>query len=183
MLRPVTFKLITTRPTDTQLFYFSDLIDTNLRGWNDDLVKRSFLPCDVEVILDIPLCLSWPADKLIWHYTTNGIFFVCSAYHLIMDNKSNQIGCFRMDDSKFWKSIWGLEVPPRIKTLTWRICKGLLPTCSKLAKRIPSVGMTCAICDASEESDLHILFHYLFAKCMWEASRVDTLFWARPFSL
>jgi len=63
----VTFKLITTKSPDTQLFHVSDLIDTNLGGWNDDLVKRSFLPCDVEAILNIPLCLSWPADKLVWH--------------------------------------------------------------------------------------------------------------------
>ena len=101
ILRPVTFKLITTKPPDTQLFHVSDLIDTNLGGWNDDLVKRSFLPCNVEAILNIPLCLSWPADKLVWHYTTSGVFSVRSAYHLIMANKSSRIGCSRMDDNKF----------------------------------------------------------------------------------
>jgi len=64
ILRLVTFKLITTRPPDTQLFHVSDLIDTNLGDWNDDLVKRSFLPCNVEAILNIPLCLPGPRISL-----------------------------------------------------------------------------------------------------------------------
>jgi len=41
--------------------------------------------------------------------------------------------------------------------------------------------MACLICGASEESDLHILFQCSFAERMWEASGVDTFFWACPF--
>ena len=43
------------------------------------------------------------------------------------------------------------------------------------------MSMACLICDASEESDLHILFQCPFAERMWETSGVDTFFWAHPF--
>ena len=59
----------------------SKLINKEEGVWRKDLVRR-LLPIDADIILQIPLCTSWPSDRLIWHYSTSGLFFVWSAYHL-----------------------------------------------------------------------------------------------------
>ena len=66
----------------------ADLIDKDGGCWREHMVRRLFLPIDAEQILRVPLCMSWPADKLIWHYTTSMNFSVKSAYHLLRSLKS-----------------------------------------------------------------------------------------------
>ena len=66
-------------------------------------MRQIFLPIDAELILRIPLCSSWPADKLIWRYTSTGIFSVKSAYHLLRslkkrDRPSSSVGT----SNQFW---------------------------------------------------------------------------------
>ncbi|KAJ8450950.1 hypothetical protein Cgig2_032575 [Carnegiea gigantea] len=139
----------------------SDFIDGNQGCWGK---KELFLPCDVDTILGIPLCNSWPADKLIWDYKSNGLFTVRSAYHLIMKGKRDDVGCSFMDDNKFWKALWELDILPRVKIFAWRVCRDVLPTRCNLARRMAAVGMNCAIYGAMEESDIHILLECPFAQ-------------------
>ncbi|KAJ8439711.1 hypothetical protein Cgig2_009535 [Carnegiea gigantea] len=70
----------------------------------------------------------------------------------------------------FSKSIWKLDVPPRIKLFGGKVCAHALATKCNLAKRIPSVGMNCEICGALEESNLHALFLCPFAMEIWVGS-------------
>jgi len=80
--RSVTFAPYTPKPLDGSISKVSDLIDYEQGGWKEGLIRELFLQGDAETILDIPLCSSWPRDKLIWHYTSNGRFTVQSAYQL-----------------------------------------------------------------------------------------------------
>lgn len=58
-----------------------DLIDRTNGGWNEEVVRDWFLPSDMEHILSIPVCNSWPNNKLMWYYNANGEFSVKSAYY------------------------------------------------------------------------------------------------------
>ena len=69
----------------------SSVVDYAIGSWNESLVREIFLPCDVEAILSIPLCSSWPADKLIRHFSNSGEFSVRSAYNVIL-NERRQVG-------------------------------------------------------------------------------------------
>jgi len=69
------------------------------------------------------------------------------------------------DEKKFWKLIYYLDVPSRIKLFVWRACKNMLPTKISLASRLPMVvEMNCAVCKAREESDLHALHNRPFVE-------------------
>ncbi|KAJ8432657.1 hypothetical protein Cgig2_011823 [Carnegiea gigantea] len=51
-----------------------DLIDVENGCWREALVKEGFLDCDYEVILKLPLSTSWPPNRLVWHFSSKGLF-------------------------------------------------------------------------------------------------------------
>jgi hypothetical protein len=61
-----------------------DLIDKDLKCWNEPLIHSIFCHEEAKVISSIPLNSSIPPDRLIWLGTFNGVFSVKSAYHLGM---------------------------------------------------------------------------------------------------
>ncbi|KAJ8451058.1 hypothetical protein Cgig2_026867 [Carnegiea gigantea] len=126
--RPTTFKVIMPKLAHLPNLHVRDLIDFENVCWHVNLVKEYFLPLDAEMILAIPLCASWPNDKLIWHYCPDGSFSVRSAYHMIMKDKRLGGEGTSGPRQSVWKVIWDLCLPPRIKMFAWRICKGILPT-------------------------------------------------------
>ena len=42
-----------------------DIIDHDSCCWRENIVRNIFHPCEVDVILSVPLCPSWPNDKFI----------------------------------------------------------------------------------------------------------------------
>jgi len=84
----------------------ADLIEFNDGCWKEDSVRAIFKPCDVDYILNIPLCHLWPNDKITWHFTTTGEFKVRSAYHLARALKTkNNPTTSRAPGASLWKSL------------------------------------------------------------------------------
>lgn len=67
----------------------SDLIDDQTRQWRRELTYHVFVPYDAEIICSIPLSRFASIDKIVWHFSTNGLYTVKSGYRLI---KSLYIG-------------------------------------------------------------------------------------------
>ncbi|KAJ8451527.1 hypothetical protein Cgig2_018161 [Carnegiea gigantea] len=60
----------------------------------------------------LPLCTSWPSDKLIWHFVANGLFSVRSAYHLAWSLKLSSMASSSFHGTKdFWRLLWEGEFP------------------------------------------------------------------------
>ncbi|KAJ8434562.1 LOW QUALITY PROTEIN: hypothetical protein Cgig2_014393 [Carnegiea gigantea] len=78
------------------------------------MINGIFLLCDAELIIKTPLCESWPSNKLIWHYSTNGIFTVCLAYYMLIDDKLNKAASPFLRNIKHWRAIWSSNIPPYI---------------------------------------------------------------------
>ena len=55
--------------------------------WDCEKIQAAFLPYDADAILQIPLSSCSPPDKLIWHATKNGKYFVRSGYHLLLQEE------------------------------------------------------------------------------------------------
>nr|XP_023880097.1 uncharacterized protein LOC111992470 [Quercus suber] len=91
----------------------SDLIDPVKRGWNADLVARTFLSHEAASVLSIPISPRLPDDSVIWGCTTNGRFSVRSAYGVALkwlkeDSRRPEFGSCS-DNSKMkaiWKVVW-----------------------------------------------------------------------------
>ena len=59
-------------------------IDQNTKRWKANLVKKTFLPFEVDTILSIPLSYSLLDDKLIWLGNKRGVFTVRSVYYVAL---------------------------------------------------------------------------------------------------
>ncbi|CAI8587913.1 unnamed protein product [Vicia faba] len=64
----------------------SDLIDSDLRCWNQELISDCLGPVTCSHICSIPLSWSNLEDSIIWHFEKDGMFSVKSTYHLLRKN-------------------------------------------------------------------------------------------------
>ncbi|KAJ8433802.1 LOW QUALITY PROTEIN: hypothetical protein Cgig2_025965 [Carnegiea gigantea] len=161
ILRPFSFR--PSQPNNHVDIYatVAQLIDKENGGWREEMVREWFLTCDVDYILQIPHCE----------------FTVKSAYHVVrslksLERPSRSGGCY-----KIWKSeklYGGFKFHLESNSSAGR---GALATKVNLAKRIPSLGMKCEICDALEESDIHVLFSGPLALDIWTGSDFGESLW------
>uniref|UniRef100_A0A803P8S6 Reverse transcriptase domain-containing protein n=1 Tax=Cannabis sativa TaxID=3483 RepID=A0A803P8S6_CANSA len=81
---------------------------------------------------DFPSC-----DHLCWWKEGSGVYSVRSAYQILQESKG------RGDDGAatgFWKQLWELKIPPKVKNLVWRAGVACLPTLAQLVtKRVAEV--------------------------------------------
>ena len=63
--------------------------------------------------------------------------------------------------------IWNLKVPPKVKNLIWRTCRGCLPTRVRLLDKGVVCPTNCVSCDSDHEHLLHVFFDCPFAIQVW----------------
>ncbi|KAL5777266.1 hypothetical protein ACOSP7_010192 [Xanthoceras sorbifolium] len=86
-------------------------------GWNSNLIWSSFLPDDAKLILNLPCSSTLHPDSLIWHFDKMGNYNVKSGYWVAMEQKSlsSAATCSGMAGINWWKHIWQLKLPSKIK--------------------------------------------------------------------
>ena len=91
---------------------------------------------------------AWSAEK-------NGIYSVKSAYRLISlsmrmleHNKTNTANSSVSEDNPFWKRIWKLAIPPKVKVFWWRVMHNFVPVKANLMERHIENQGTCPDCGA-----------------------------------
>ena len=67
----------------------------------------------------------------------------------------------------FWKSIWKLKVPGKIKHFLWKACTNSLPTKENLLKRKILQESGCPRCSGSSEFVVHALWSCTCIKVVW----------------
>ena len=140
----------------------SSLIDEEIRHWKVEMVKRFFLPFEVETILNIPLSYNLPKDSIIWLGNKRGVFIVRSAYYVVLPivDNSEEGECSSLDSrTRLWKKVWQLKLPAKVRIFAWRACIDGLPTRLNLAKRGLNVGAECPLCEKAVESSSHALIY------------------------
>jgi len=102
------------------------------------LVKSLFLHLEANEILKIPLSHNLPEDSLIWLGKKKVSFTVKSAYYVakeLVESGEARESSSNHQVSPFWKKIWQLNVPPKIKIFAWHVCLDGLPTMLNLKRR------------------------------------------------
>lgn len=89
------------------------------KRWRE--VQRLFLAHEASLVLGISLSPKNLPDQAAWAYTPFGKFSPCSAYKLLVASASTSLaGSLDLDPQKhFWRGIWQLRVPNKIKHFTW----------------------------------------------------------------
>uniref|UniRef100_A0A2N9F1N7 Reverse transcriptase zinc-binding domain-containing protein n=1 Tax=Fagus sylvatica TaxID=28930 RepID=A0A2N9F1N7_FAGSY len=131
---------------------------------------------EAEQIKSIPLHPS-RHDSMVWSGTPNGQFSTRSAYQLQAAEKSS-LSASTSDQSRnhsFWKSLWGVAVPNKIKVFMWRACKSSLPTKANLFSRGVLSSCTCPVCHDENETIFHTLWDCQYARTVWQNSLLHKL--------
>lgn len=118
-------RIITTRPVETSFPHkVSDLIDEATGEWSMESLSANLWPCDIENTLNVPIGASGVEDTTYWYYSRNGRFNVRSCYYQVLlqqeSHEATSSGHSHALSSKDWKWIWGLQLPPKIRTFLWR---------------------------------------------------------------
>ena len=83
-------------------------------------------------------------DRLIWKAEKNGNYSVRSAYRICIEEVINND---HLRKPGYWSGIWRLKVPPKVKSLVWRICRDCFPTRVKLRSRGVNCPSECVRCE------------------------------------
>ncbi|KAL5738561.1 hypothetical protein ACOSP7_031322 [Xanthoceras sorbifolium] len=121
---------------------------------------NSFLSDDASLILNLPCSSTIHADSLIWHADRAGLYSIKSGYWTAFNHKL-QLGLASSSSlagSFWWKILWNLKIPSKIKLLCWKGCHGLLPTVQVLRSRHMHSSNGCLFCGNPEKSILHALW-------------------------
>ena len=123
--RPSYFKPVTNNSiSDLRV---SDLIDKERHCWDISKLDSIFLPLDEEFILSIPISMRGGNDCLSWHYDKHGMYTVKSGYWLASTLSLEDSPSSISKSQRWWKSLWHLNIPPKIKVFIWRVCSKVIP--------------------------------------------------------
>jgi len=143
-----------------QNFTINSLMNLHDKSWNELTIRQVFSVDVADRILHTPLIPQVDVDRIIWKAERNGRYFVRSDYKLCVFELVDASYLWRPG---YWTGIWNLKVPPKVKNLIWRICRGCLPTRVRLLDK----GVTCASCESEHEDITHVFFSCLFAIQVW----------------
>lgn len=75
-------------------------------------------------------------------------------------------------DRKFWKFLWSLSLPSKVKMFIWRACVGILLTNALLWGRHMQKDGLCSCCVQEVESVSHVLWSCPAANDVWIQSKL-----------
>ncbi|XP_074356138.1 uncharacterized protein LOC141695825 [Apium graveolens] len=102
----------------------ASLFKIDEKAWDVELVLDVFEEMDAELILSIPL-IENDKDTWYWRHEKMGHYLVKSGFNVIQASK-NQPNT--VDNSGFWRKLWNLKIPNKIKNFLWRASSNYLPT-------------------------------------------------------
>lgn len=173
-------RVITTRSiSDPFPNLVCDLVEEESNTWNLALLEQYLWQCDVVRIVKIPLGPPDVEDSLYWGFSKDGRFSVRSCYHQIM-RQANKVeeshsGYATGLSPKEWKWMWGLQLPPKIRTFLWRACNDILPVNGVLTRRHIIGNPFCPVCGKDIETTIHPFFGCPGFAWVWGAAPFNVL--------
>ncbi|CAN6698380.1 unnamed protein product [Malus baccata var. baccata] len=173
---PSTFKV--SPKSNLEGIMVCDLIDPVNNSWREDTIRSGFQRDDVLPIVSIPLSHAGIDDRLVWHYTTNGIYSVKTGYSLALKlmeegalgRKGRGAPSEKNKLNLVWNNIWSLQVPNKIKTFMWRCCNNALAVRRNLKRRHMRIDNVCGVCNAINETENHLFFRCEISHVFWFCS-------------
>jgi len=142
----------------------NSLMNLNDKSWNEQVIRQVFSVDIADKILHTPLIAPVEDDRIIWKAERHGRYSVRSAYRLCVTDLIDSSYLWRPG---YWSGIWNLKVPPKVKNLIWRMCRGYLPTRVRLLDKGVACPTNCASCASTHEDLLHVFFECPFALQVW----------------
>lgn len=141
----------------------SSLLVTGESRWDEDFIHDMFDARDANLILHIPLSQS-ADDTWYWRKERLGDYSVKSAYMYLQELKGIN---HNFAEGRWWKRLWSLKIPAKVKHFMWRASTACLPTKSQLRLKHVYVGDLFLFCNLAAESISHILLDCSFSEACW----------------
>ncbi|KAK2639320.1 hypothetical protein Ddye_027115 [Dipteronia dyeriana] len=127
-------------------------------NWNIDLLKDNLMEADVDCILSLPSTSPLHDDSLLWHVERSGNYSVHIGYR-VGRSMIVVVSSSGLDNSKsWWKDLWRLHIPSKIKIFMCWASHHWLPTRFYLARRGVPLDETCPRCLRRSKSMVHALW-------------------------
>ncbi|KAG7599644.1 hypothetical protein ISN44_As06g038180 [Arabidopsis suecica] len=150
----------------------SGLMVPNTNLWDEAKLQAYIHPEDIKIIKKIRPQVVKSPDMPTWIHTRDGQYTVKSGYHQLTKPPSADISdSLRVNN--LCKSIWSLNIPPKVKHLWWKIIHNALPIAEALGRRRLRISPECLFCGEACESIYHLFFQCRVANEIWELSPVD----------
>ncbi|GAU28408.1 hypothetical protein TSUD_257360 [Trifolium subterraneum] len=149
-----------------------DLLHENYKAWNIVKVRNLFSKDVAEKILETPLVSSVREYKVVWEEEINECYSVKLGYKLAM---RYIIGSDKYHVMGNWNGIWKAQAPYKARHLLWQLCRGCLPTRSRLLEKRVECTLNCPVCDEEIEDELHIFFRCAVARDSWSAAGLSSV--------
>lgn len=98
---------------------------------------------------------------MLWPKCKTGSYSVRSSYQLLCQAEAIGAPSRSLDEGvkRFWKNIWRLKVPNKVKVFLWRACSSALPTKVGLHKRKIVNDNLCEQCWVEAEDEVHAVWN------------------------
>ena len=146
------------------------LMDSNGASWKDHLVDAMFLPFEAQRIKSIPICVTSQEQSVVWPKCRTISYSVRSGYQLLCEAEVTCAPSGSTDEGvkRFWKKIWQLKVPNKVRVFLWRACSSALPTKVGLYKRKVVVDKLYDQCLEEVKDEVHALWSCDGIRKVWE---------------
>nr|DAD30368.1 TPA_asm: hypothetical protein HUJ06_009219 [Nelumbo nucifera] len=152
------FKVDSPRVEGLEDIVVSDLWIPGHKEWDVEMIHEIFGPRDASAILNIPLSYASQEDRLIWHFSPNGVYSVKSGYRVARDLNTT---ISQAVISSGWDKLWKLPIPPKVKSFVWRVCRECLP------------HISCHLCNTNVENLSHVLLSCPYAQACWSKASIN----------
>nr|POF03417.1 putative ribonuclease h protein [Quercus suber] len=143
----------------------NSLMDQTTMEWNGHMIDQKVASYLTQRIKAIPLCRTPQEDCLVWPRSRDGNYSVKTEYQLLCELQNRETALVSNGDNSrnFWRGIWRLRIPNKIKHFGWRACTESLPTLANLYRSKVVTSPFCCNCDRACETTIHAL---------WECDKV-----------
>ncbi|KAL6183929.1 hypothetical protein ACLB2K_045339 [Fragaria x ananassa] len=184
---PYHFKPYSPPMEGTEDWRVCDLIDSEYMDWIEPVIYDLFSKEEAKVILRIPLSMRRVQDKLFWHYDKHGVYQVKSGYHIarITDQTvgcASSSGTVGPGSGGCWKKIWQANVPPKVRSFVWRLCREVIPTRAALSRRLFIPDVRCIFCGNEVETELHLFRDCPVVQSFWKHNPLHLIRYSYPGS-
>ncbi|GLT39873.1 hypothetical protein SLA2020_140400 [Shorea laevis] len=107
----------------------SELMDMESHDWRHEVVESTFSAYDVQRILGI--LLSWKRfeDGWVWQFTKHGGYTMKLGYYVAYSMFDDTVDRPSGSEGQFQAcSLWKLQIPKKVRLLTWSAYRGVLPS-------------------------------------------------------
>lgn len=153
----------------------SELLQSNGRDWNTELIEELFSEEVRDKIYDITPAGKESDDSYAWDYTKTGHYTVKSGYWVqvnIINARQETQEILQPGLDVLYQMIWKLETSPKIHPFLWRCLKNSLPVAGNMYSRHISKDSRCIRCGQEDETVNHLLFTCPYARLIWAMSPI-----------